>query len=389
MKKTNYVIAIIMIFMFVSSVNTGSATNQIDAATGIEISNFVSQDLSKSPTYSLPGVETEYVIFAEDYAQYDMLKENLDVIGEYDSLRAIAFNAYPSDKYLLDLSYPDQVFAASLFSQAQIPEPVTISSDSAIGVDGNDEQIMNVGPLWDAGYNGTGVVVAVYDNGINQNHPGLLGKVIDTYDATSYLGYSFSACKDHGTPVAGTIAGSGALAGGNVDLDNRGMAFGADLVSVEMGCVGDSGLWANFLGGFNWIAKNNATIKVVNTSWGGGGPSFDPIIRVLNSVNITLVGSAGNGGPDYFTTANGSPGNALSGISVGGIDYDLRMYSSSSRGPISGLLYKPDVLAPAVSVVTTLFDGTYGPISGTSFSSPLTAGAVATLISAMDASIRL
>ncbi len=370
--------------MFLSSVNTGSA-NHIDNDSSIEINDFVSREVYQSPTYSVPEMEREYVIFAKDYAQYDILLDNLDVITEFDSLRAIGFNAYPGDKYLLDLTYPDQVFDAALFSEARIPEPVTIHSDSAIALDGNDEQIMNVEPLWDAGYNGTGVVVAVYDNGINENHPGLKDKVIDTYDATYYLGYSYAACKDHGTPVAGTIAGSGEDFSGNVNLDNRGMAFGAELVSVEMGCVGESGLWANFLGGFEWIVENNDTIKVVNTSWGGGGPSFDPIIRVLNSVNITLVGSAGNEGPGSFTTANGSPGNAISGISVGGIDYNQNMFSSSSTGPIPGLLYKPDVLAPAVQVVTTLLDGTYGEISGTSFSSPLTAGAVATLISAMDA----
>ncbi|MFW9928621.1 MAG: S8 family serine peptidase, partial [Candidatus Thorarchaeota archaeon] len=45
--------------------------------------------------------------------------------------------------------------------------------------------------------------------------------------------------------------------------------------------------------------------------------------------------------------------------------------------------FKPDVVAPGVSVNTLLSSGSYGPGSGTSFSAPIVAGVAATLISAL------
>jgi subtilisin family serine protease len=76
---------------------------------------------------------------------------------------------------------------------------------------------------WQAGYDGTGVRVAVVDSGIDATHPDLAGKVAaqrnfvaDEEDELDRAG--------HGTHVAGTIAGTGAASGGRY----TGVAPGAD-----------------------------------------------------------------------------------------------------------------------------------------------------------------
>jgi subtilisin family serine protease len=82
---------------------------------------------------------------------------------------------------------------------------------------------------WAAGYDGTGVKVAVLDTGVDGTHPDLKGRV----DAAK----NFSEAADtvdrvgHGTHVASTVAGSGAHSGGKY----KGVAQGAEVVNLSLG----------------------------------------------------------------------------------------------------------------------------------------------------------
>ena len=77
---------------------------------------------------------------------------------------------------------------------------------------------------WAAGFDGTGVTVAVLDTGIDVNHPDLAGQIDDT--ASFVPGEAVTDVNGHGTHVAGTIVGTGAASGG----DYKGVAPGADLI---------------------------------------------------------------------------------------------------------------------------------------------------------------
>ena len=74
---------------------------------------------------------------------------------------------------------------------------------------------------WAAGYDGTGVKVAVLDTGYDTTHPDLAGRVAESANFTP--DDSVVDRNGHGTHVASTIAGSGAASGGTY----KGVAPGA------------------------------------------------------------------------------------------------------------------------------------------------------------------
>ena len=77
---------------------------------------------------------------------------------------------------------------------------------------------------WAAGYDGSGVTVAVLDTGYDPTHPDLAGRVSGSANFTNDP--SVVDIQGHGTHVASTIAGSGAASGGTY----RGVAPGAHLL---------------------------------------------------------------------------------------------------------------------------------------------------------------
>src|SRR5690606_6937538 len=89
-----------------------------------------------------------------------------------------------------------------------------------------DQSVPMVGApaAWDAGYDGTGLTVAVLDTGIDADHPDLAGKVVA---ARNFAEGSTTAddLHGHGTHVAGIVAGTGAASGGTY----RGVAPGVEL----------------------------------------------------------------------------------------------------------------------------------------------------------------
>ncbi len=381
------IISLLIVSTGIISTNGSINTDKFISETNLNTDKFISEtnlntDLIQSDTYTpVPEEKTLYVFFARNDAEYnDLLSLNPDTV--YSNLRAVVLEQYPSDIELFETIMPNRVFPYSSYKIATIDEYGTASSGIVLN-NGPDAGILDVQRMWDAGYNGANTVVAIFDNGVNTAHPGLEGQVIETYNINNYNGQTYPVCQDHGTPVAGTVAATGKQADGTTDPTLRGMAYGAKLISIGIGCHPDGYLWGDLLGGFDYIISKNATIDVVNTSWGGGNAAiWVPVLQKLADVNIILAGSSGNDG-ELFTS--GGPGASVDAVSVGAIGYDLRLTDFSSGGPVFGSQYKPDVVAPGANVITTLNDGTYGPISGTSFSSPLTAGALATLISALKA----
>ncbi|MCY3412941.1 MAG: S8 family serine peptidase [Candidatus Heimdallarchaeota archaeon] len=324
---------------------------------------------------------TQYVIFADNDHEFIDLKK-MDTLRTYELLQAVVVELKGNEYSILGDRFKSRIFPYSAYEKQQFETkhlPLTSSISLNNGFD--DADILGVSPLWDLNYNGSGVVVGVYDNGVQADHPGLSGQVLQRY-SVSEEGYL--PCKDHGTPVSGNIASTGKVTNGSYDPNLRGMAFGSKIISVELGCGEGQAVVGDYLGGFEWLLAQNETIDVINASWGGWGLGleFAPLIKRIVDAGMIFVSSAGNSGPSENTIF--TPADLVDTITAGAISYNMDVTSFSSRGPAPGLSIKPDVLAPGQDVVTTQLGGGYGPIDGTSFSSPLTAGAIATIISALN-----
>ncbi|MFI1018871.1 S8 family serine peptidase [Streptomyces sp. NPDC020965] len=236
---------------------------------------------------------------------------------------------------------------------------------------------------WQAGYDGTGVSIAVLDTGIDAAHPDLAGRVrsernfSDAPDAKDRQG--------HGTHVASTAAGTGARSDGKF----KGVAPGAQLLNAKVLNDAGFGTDSGIIQGIDWAVAQGADI--VNLSLGSRDtPGIDPLEAQINKVSadtgVLFAVAAGNSGPQVGTVE--SPGSADAAVTVGSVDDQDRLARLSSRGPRTGDGgLKPDVTAPGVGITAAAASGTgqpgdpagYTSLDGTSMATPHAAGTAALL----------
>ena len=75
-----------------------------------------------------------------------------------------------------------------------------ITTEAALSLDNsvNLQGYIDINGMWNAGYIGTGVNVAIFDNGVSPIHPGLENKLNQSVD---FSGDDYNPCYSHGTPV--------------------------------------------------------------------------------------------------------------------------------------------------------------------------------------------
>lgn len=237
---------------------------------------------------------------------------------------------------------------------------------------------------WAAGYDGTGVKVAVLDSGYDPTHPDLAGRVVASADFTGTG--SVVDRHGHGTHVAATVAGTGAAAGGT----RKGVAPGAQLLIGKV--LDDSGTgdlsWG--IAGMEWAVAQGA--RIVSLSL-GAGPSngTDILSEAVNNLSASsgalFVVAAGNRGPAESTVE--TPGTATAALTVGAVSKQDEVADRSARGPRLGDgAVKPELTAPGVDIIAAraagtslgqLVDDRYTAMSGTSMAAPHVAGAAALL----------
>ncbi len=238
--------------------------------------------------------------------------------------------------------------------EVQPVEPTRGMTDNVVKVNADD--------VWNLGFTGKGVVVAVLDTGINAAHKDLKNHLWD--GGEEYPNHGFNTMdnnhnvvdKDgHGTHVAGIIVGDGAAG------TKTGVAPGAEIMCIKvLGDNGEGNLNA-IISGIEFSVENGA--DVLNLSLGSPFPSIavSSVYRTtftnLLEFNILGVTAAGNDKhlidsypipKNINTPANCPPawihpdqenvfGGTSSIISVGAVDnYDKTTYFSS-EGPVTWL----------------------------------------------------
>jgi serine protease AprX len=263
-------------------------------------------------------------------------------------------------------------------------------------------------------WSGRGVTVAVIDSGLEMSSE-FQGRVKAFYDFTGGQTKATSAFDDygHGTHVAGTIAGSGAL---STNKAYRGLAPNVQLVVLKVLDADGAGLTSDVVRAIDFAIANKGKfgIDVINLSLGHPiyePASTDPLVQAVeraSKAGIIVLAAAGNNGVNPTTGQPGyagvnSPGNAPSAITVGAVSTsntvtrnDDRIPDYSSSGPTwYDALAKPDVLAPGHRLIavgakkSTIYrdypelrapDSDYIRLSGTSMATAVGSGVVALMI---------
>ena len=313
----------------------------------------------------------------------------------------------------------DEAFAA-------IPE-----TDAPVSCDPTDEvtwSIQHVGgdQVWNLGYHGEGVLVAVIDSGVNYNHVDITNQMWDGGSQYPLHGWDFGDNDNdpmdedeygHGTHCAGIVAGDG-TAGTQTGIapaaevmalkvaTSYGMVFeietmqamqfalqhGADIISMSLGwfytTVPDKQAW-------RYTTNNLLAAGVICSICAGNEAWMTHFLPVPHNIR-----TPGNCPPPWQHPEQITPGGLSAVITAGSTDYaDVKAHTSSigpatwestppwfdyfyDSGHSQGLL-DPDLTAPGVDILslTNTSNIGYADMSGTSMATPLIAGTMALMLS--------
>ncbi|MCH9648711.1 MAG: S8 family serine peptidase [Deltaproteobacteria bacterium] len=260
------------------------------------------------------------------------------------------------------------------------------------------------------GVDGTGVIWAIGDTGVDYDHPDLGPRIVGGFssgscDPAGQPGSDCGGARGHGTHVAGIVGGdaSGAFADGDGFLYGLGVAPEVEFFALDV-----------FTGSDPYQEYSRQAFLAgaagTNNSWTSGGinhgylaveRTYDFMVRDADFTSLgvaephMVVFSAGNSGPSGSTlTAPKEAKNVI--VTAGTQNYRTTnnieaMYNSSSRGPAVDGRYVPTIAAPGQTVISARNDlggsctssvvgGTnnlYSFCSGTSMAAPQASGALA------------
>ena len=288
---------------------------------------------------------------------------------------------------------------------------------------------VNADDVWEQGYTGKNVVVAILDSGTNPNHYDLRdhlwsgyadtdgdGEADDPINGWNFVANNADITDDygHGTHCAGIVCGDGTV--GNV----TGVAPDATLMTLKVVNRTGGGTPAQMMSGVEFAIENGADVLSMSLGFKKSQISEADIVLLRRTFeNALLLGvpvcaAAGNDGDSYGAPDNVdypaacpppylhpdqqmNPGGLTSVICVGSVNANDEYVSSSSRGPATwqgtafadylydaehiGLI-RPDISAPGDLIYSLKHDENdkYKYMSGTSQATPCVAGVIALML---------
>ena len=325
---------------------------------------------------------------------------------------------------ILDLAERTDIEAITLNTQHQwiaegeTPKPASDTRETTPNI-----TKVKADQVWELGYTGKGVVVAVVDSGVNYNHLDLADHLWDGGEEFPHHGYDIVNDDNdpmddmgHGTHCSGTVLGDGTA--GSL----TGMAPEATLMCVKSIRGDGFGGAVNIAGGMEWSVEHGCDLISMSLGMVDAGVADKEILRrtcesILDAGIVALV-CAGNEGmnilqmmypipnnvrvpascpPPYLDPDQmANPGPLSCVVAVGAVNYNDAAADFTSRGPVTwqdtefgdyaynpGIgLIRPDVCAPGVGIKSLDYENTsgYTNMDGTSQATPCVAGVVALML---------
>ena len=229
---------------------------------------------------------------------------------------------------------------------------------------------------------GKGIKIAVFDTGIDPNHPEIRGKITEAYEFNNRQktieevdleDYADTDDEDgHGTHVTGLICGN-----------NVGVAPEAEIVSITMFPNGRGSL-IDLSIALQWLSSH-PEVRIVNISAGLSEPRYlktmSDITDLLLAFGILPICAVGNEGRNNSC----SPGNCSGVVSVGATNKHEQVagFSGSASMIIDNTIYNvPSLVAPGAAIYSSIPGGGYKTLSGTSMATPIVSGIAALILEA-------
>ncbi|MGG0175614.1 S8 family serine peptidase [Gottfriedia acidiceleris] len=316
-----------------------------------------------SPTEAQSNVDDDHATFQTDL-------ENTVKNGTYKVKRSFktAFNGVslqvPANK-LQELVQSGAVKAIYSNQTVQLDEPKTpdaqaTSTEADTHGMAAERSYLKIDQLHKEGFTGKGIKVGILDTGIDYNHPDLKDAYKGGYDfvnndndpmETTYddwvkagkpsiNGGAEPYYTEHGTHVAGTIAGRGKA---DSHLSTTGVAPDADIYAYRVLGPGGGGTMDAIISGIDRAVTDG--MDVINLSL--GAPYNDPLTPQSMALNyavlsgVTAIVAAGNSGDAMYTVGN--PGNAALPLTVGASDVPTII--PTIKGNDDGVSYSMQLLA--------------------------------------------
>ncbi|NGZ76671.1 S8 family peptidase [Saccharibacillus alkalitolerans] len=321
---------------------------------------------------AIEGTDQDVVIvYKNEDGKEAALEQSTEVQHEFETLPAVSATVSPADLQDLvrnpDIAYIERNIS---FQIADSELEGFSSTPPANATEKSKWNFIEVAPntMWQKGFTGAGVKVAVIDSGISPHSElKIAGGVSTVGEGTNFP--NFADDNGHGTHVAGIIAadsGKGAVAG---------VAPGVSLYAVKALGANGQGDLKDVLEGLDWAIQNK--MDIINMSLGSAedAQSLHDMVDKAAQQGIVVVAAAGNSGkPENINqdTVN-YPAKYDSVISVAAVDQNLQHASFSSAGP------RVDFSAPGVAITSTYPGEKYATGDGTSQAAPHVAGQLALL----------
>ena len=318
-------------------------------------------------------------------------------------------------------SHPDVAlitYNSEMDTEFMLSNEETRGTQAATGTIAQHVTQIKADKVWDLGYTGKGVVVAVLDSGSNLNHADIKDHLWNENGKYGYNVHSTNSTpldegsNGHGTHCAGIVCGDGTsgqktgiapdatlmtikiIGGGRCTAQNlvegvqKAAELGADIISLSVGRENPDENRALFRQTFTNLLQSNIAAAVACGNDGNTAISVPHNVRTPGDCPPPWIH------PDQQGNANN---NLTSVISVSAVNENNVVSPSSSKGPVTwqniagyndypynpGIgLIRPDIAAPGENVYSLNVNNNngYWGKSGTSQAAPCVAGVMALML---------